>query len=79
MNSSVDALEVGGRNLLKDSHKAVSNGNYATVDYYFGDRPPLNDEIVTLQVKGTLASTKTSWYPYNSGGNVGVSGLKLTS
>ena len=79
VNSSVDALEVGGRNLLKDSHKAVSNGSYATVDYYFGDRPPLEDEIVTLQVKGTLASTKTSWQPYNSGGNVSAPGLKLTT
>lgn len=75
----IDAIKLGGRNLLKDSHKSVSNGSYATADYYFGDRPPLENEVVTLQIKGQLASTKTAWQPYNSGASIHIPELKITS
>lgn len=75
----IDAIKLGGRNLLKDSHKSVSNGSYATADYYFGDRPPLENEVVTLQIKGQLASSKTAWQPYNSGAGIHIPELKITS
>lgn len=70
VQNAVGNVEIGGRNLVKDSHKAVSNDSYATADYYFGDDPPLDGEEVTIQIKGKLADTKSYWYLYNSGGSI---------
>lgn len=70
VQNAVGNAEIGGRNLVKDSHKAVSNSSYATADYYFGDDPPLDGEEVTIQIKGKLADTKSYWNLYNSGGSM---------
>ena len=79
VNNAVGDVEVGGRNLIKDSFRTISSTSYVLADYYFGDRPPLEGETITIQIKGQLASTKSYFGIYNSGGNVTVPGDGITA
>lgn len=68
--SQVDAIEIGGRNLLKNSNVKISNSSsYLLCSIYFGDEKPIDGETYTITLKGTLASTRTAWDIYNSGGS----------
>ena len=67
-----DAVEIGGRNLLKKSNEPRNNSDYAIGSWYFGEDPPKEGEIVTIQIKGKLADAKTRWGVYNSGGSISV-------
>ena len=70
----VDALEIGGRNLLMGSGEPVSNEAYNIARYNLTEAPK-DGEIMTLTLWGELASTKTQWAIYNSGGNIRLSYL----
>lgn len=79
VNNAVGDVEVGGRNLIKDSFRTISSTSYALADYYFGDRPPLEGETITIQIKGQLASTKSYFGIYNSGGSISPPGSAITA
>ena len=79
VNNAVGDVEVGGRNLVKDSFRTISSTSYALADYYFGDRPPLEGETITIQIKGQLASTKSYFGIYNSGGSISPSRSAITA
>ena len=69
---AANTLHIGGHNLLKSSYLGISNSstyNIAII-YLVARDKPVAGETVTLQIKGSLASTKTSWGIYNSGGSV---------
>lgn len=68
----VDNIKIGGRNLLRLSDRHVSTAEYSMINYYFGEDVPQVDDEVTIQIKGTLGSGKTSFGVYNSGGSVKV-------
>lgn len=49
----------------------MNSTDYNIANVYLVARDkPIAGEIVTLQIKGTLAATKTSWGIYNSGGSI---------
>lgn len=61
----------GQKNLLKESHVAVSGTSYALHDYYFvSGEAPVNGQTYTIQLKGQLGTGKTYFGIYNSGGSV---------
>lgn len=70
LKSNVDNMEIGGRNLLLDSLKQVSNSEYCTAVYKFGNERLKEGEEVTIQIKGVLGDGKTNWWIFNSGAGV---------
>ena len=74
--SQVDAIEIGGRNLLKNSKVKITNSSvYQICSIYFGDEKPIDGETYTISIKGSLAPTKTNFGVFNSGGNVALINL----
>ena len=74
----VDNIDVGGRNLLKDTARSIDTPNYLMVNYLL--EAPLNegvDHVFTLW--GELGSDRTTFNIYNSGGSVLLSSLSKVS
>ena len=67
-------IEIGGRNLLRNSGEKVSNGNYNIASYDLTDEIKEGEEV-TLTIWGSLAATKSYFSAYNSGGSVNVATL----
>ncbi|MFB5066340.1 MAG: hypothetical protein ACE3NC_04010, partial [Candidatus Wallacebacter cryptica] len=65
----VDAVEVGGRNLLLLSDVEVTNAIYGIARYDFSESP-IEGETYTLTLKGTLGEDRESFRAYNSGGSI---------
>ena len=74
LTDTIKNIEVGGRNLLRNSGVAVSNEDYNIARYDLTDDIK-EDEEVTLTIWGSLATTKTNFRAYNSGGSVSVATL----
>lgn len=70
IDKTVSEIEIGGRNLLLDSLKQVSNSEYCTAVYKFGNERLKEGEEVTIQIKGVLGDGKTNWWIFNSGAGV---------
>lgn len=68
-------LEIGGRNLLLDSGKEYINGNYNIAKYML-TIPPATGDACVFTLWGELASTKTEFQIFNSGGMVRLGILK---
>ena len=71
---AVNKIEIGGRNLLRNSGEKVSNGTYNIARYDLTDGIKAGEEV-TLTIWGSLATTKTNFRAYNSGGSVQVASL----
>ena len=66
LKSSINNIQVGGRNLLKNSGKRITNNNYNIAIYELTEN--INEgETVTLTIKGKLGTGKTVFAAYNSG------------
>ena len=75
--AKVDALYVGGRNLLKLSDRPISNTGYHLTTYFLTDTTLVQGEKVTLTIWGDLSPNATHFMLYNSGGFVQlVTGIK---
>lgn len=72
----INGIQVGGRNLLKNSDLNVTNSNYRTAAVYLGDSPPSEGEEVTFSIKGTIGEGKKRFVFYNSGGNTWIVSAK---
>ena len=79
LTESIKNIKIGGRNLLKDSDRDVTDTRYDLADYYFGDEAPVVGETYTISLKGTLGSDRTGFRAYNSGGYVYLGSLTLNS
>ena len=71
----VNELDIGGRNLLRDSGRKITNKEYLIASY------PITinlkeEEVVTLTLKGRLGIGKNYFQLYNSGGNVAIASLE---
>ena len=69
LKSSINNIQVVGRNLLKNSGKRITNNNYNIAVYELTEKIE-EGEVVTLTIKGKLGTGKTSFAVYNSGGLV---------
>ena len=66
LKSSINNIHIGGRNLLKNSGKRITNNNYNIAIYELTEN--INEgEAVTLTIKGKLGTGKTVFAAYNSG------------
>ena len=63
----VNELNIGGRNLLRNSSQKITNNNYNIAVYDLTGEIK-EDDIVTLTIKGKLGVGKTAFAAYNSGG-----------
>ena len=75
LKSSINNIQVGGRNLLKNSGKRITNNNYNIAIYELTEDIK-EGEAVTLTIKGKLGTGKTAFAPYNSGGQVDLGVLE---
>nr|DAJ56872.1 MAG TPA: tail protein [Caudoviricetes sp.] len=71
----VNELNIGGRNLLRNSGRKITNKEYLIANY------PITislkeEEVVTLTMKGRLGVGKNYFQLYNSGGNVVLTELE---
>lgn len=78
ITTAVNEIEVGGRNLLKNSKQTISNSNYNIATFQLTEAP-VNGEEYTFSLKGTLGTGKTAFHIYNSGGSVHLGALKYDS
>lgn len=78
VNNKIEEIQVGGRNLLKNSKQTISNSNYNIATFQLTEAP-VNGEEYTFSLKGTLGTGKTAFHIYNSGGNVHLGALKYDS
>ena len=67
---AVNEIEVGGRNLLKESGTTITNNSYPIHNYDIGSITPIVGQTYTVSLKGTLGKGKTEWVIYNSGGMI---------
>ncbi|MCD2137165.1 phage tail spike protein [Salinicoccus halitifaciens] len=67
----LDDMAKGGRNLLLDSGRKVSTSRYNIADYYLTEKIAEGTEV-TVSFKAKLATTKTHFRLYNSGGSVSM-------
>ncbi len=62
------AVEVGGRNLLRNSKGPWANANYGLRSFPFGDAIPAAGEIYTVTMKYTVGADRDKLAVYSSGG-----------
>lgn len=71
-----ESIQIGGRNLIKDSAPGIESSSYPCGDFWFGEDAPGHGETLTVTiwgdfsnvVSGTIASV------WNSGGTLGCGG-----
>ena len=73
--SDASDLEIGGRNLLLRSGQGITTANYL-VDKYYLSVNPIVGKTYTFTLWGQLASSKTEFGIWNSGGDVNLALLK---
>ena len=75
LKSSINNIHIGGRNLLKNSGRKITNNNYLIATY-----PITTDlkegETVTLTIKGQLGVGKLAFSVHNSNGYVHLTNLE---
>lgn len=71
ITSAVEAVKVGGTNLLKASDTPKSGTAYNLARYDLTESIPAGEQV-TLRLWGTLGANKTGFAAYNSGGYVGL-------
>lgn len=73
-NEQMDNIQMGGKNLLRNSKQRITNSNYNIATYRLTEE--LRDgDVVTLTIKGQLGAGKTAFVPYNSGDRIELSQL----
>ena len=74
LRADVEGIEIGGRNLLRDSKRNISSAEYMLADYYLTE-DLTEGEIVTISLKGAKGSDRSYFGMYNSGGTGLLGGL----
>lgn len=65
----VNELNVGGRNLLRNSGQKITNRNYNIATYYLTEELKIGD-LLTITIKGQLGIGKTAFALYDQLGNI---------
>lgn len=67
------AIKVGGRNLIRDSGRRVSNADYV-IAHYFTTTPSemKHGDVYSIRIWGTIDNEDKRMWINNSGGNVGL-------
>ncbi|MBQ5596565.1 MAG: hypothetical protein IIU75_05745, partial [Rikenellaceae bacterium] len=76
LNSSIDSISVGGRNLVVGSQEVKSDKSILVANYTLTtNNPPQNGETVTLSFSGYLGNGHGMFRIYNSGWSVFLASL----
>lgn len=78
-DTAVNNMNIGSRNLLKNSKAEVRNTSYLIKHYYLGDVKPQEGQQVTIMFKGELGEGKTKFGLYQGGGNIGITDIYPTN
>ena len=65
-NEQMDNIQVGGKNLLRNSKQRITNSNYNIATYHL-TKELRDGDVVTLTIKGHLGAGKLVFAAYNSG------------
>ena len=68
LRADVDGIEIGGRNLLRDSKRNISSAAYKLADFRLTE-DLTEGETVTMSLKGAIGIDRSYLAMYNSGGN----------
>ena len=68
VQTAIDDVEIGGRNLLRDSGSMKSDTSYKLATYYYGNEPLKAGERYTISIKYRLGENRNSIKLYSSGG-----------
>ena len=68
LTAKLDGMQVGGRNLIRDSAAEVRNANYLMQTYSLSDGTLQEGEPVVLTLWGELGSDREAFWPFNSDG-----------
>ena len=69
IKEEIGKIQVGGRNLLRNSRQKITNNNYDIASYELTEKIEEGEEV-TITIKGKLGIGKTAFAVYNSGGHV---------
>ena len=68
LSASIGNLQIGGRNLIRDSTITVQNANYLIQTYTLSDNMLQEGEPVVVTIWGDLGSDREAFWPFNSNG-----------
>ena len=68
LKASIDSLQIGGRNLIRESAVPVQNAHYLMQTYALSDGSLQEGEPVVVTIWGDLGSDRESFWPFNSNG-----------
>ena len=68
LSASIGNLQIGGRNLIRDSAITVQNANYLIQTYALSDNTLQEGEPVVVTIWGDLGSDREAFWPFNSNG-----------
>lgn len=74
VKTAIEGIQIGGRNLLRNSNKKITNSNYNIAIYQLTEEPK-EGELFTITIKGQLGAGKDVFAIYNSGDGVELSQL----
>ena len=66
LSASIGNLQIGGRNLIRDSAITVQNANYLIQTYTLSDNMLQEGEPVVVTIWGDLGSDREAFWPFNS-------------
>ena len=69
IKTAIDGIQIGGRNLLRNSRQKITNNNYDIAVYELTEKIEEGEEV-TITIKGKLGTGKTAFAVYNSGGHL---------
>ena len=67
IEDAINNIQIGGRNLLRNSGQKITNNNYDIAVYELTEKIEEGEEV-TITIKGKLGTGKTAFAVYNSGG-----------
>lgn len=68
LSASIGNLQIGGRNLIRDSAITVQNANYLIQTYTLSDNMLQEGEPVVVTIWGDLGKDREAFWPFNSNG-----------
>nr|DAE10768.1 MAG TPA: Neck appendage protein [Siphoviridae sp. ctRNB7] len=74
-NEQTNNIRVGGRNLLRNSGRKITNSDYLIARYKLTDKTLKEGERVTLTIKGQLGAGKQSFLIHNTDGWITLTNL----
>lgn len=74
LNTKIDGIQVGGRNLILQSNVEITNSDYLTCKYYLSENLR-KGETYTIQLWGNLGDKKEFWGLWLQGGGIGLGAI----